>query len=49
MQSDYRSCHRIDTALLRVYNELLLAADQDNGAVLILLDYSADLDAISFS
>ena len=36
MQSAYRSCHSIETALLRVYNDLLLAVDQGNEAVLIL-------------
>ena len=47
MQSAYRSCHSIETALLRVYNDLLLAVDQGNEAVLILLDYSAAFDTIS--
>ena len=46
-QSAYRSCHSIETALLRVYNDLLLAVDQGNEAVLILLDYSAAFDTIS--
>ena len=46
MQSAYRSCHSIETALLRVYNDLLLAVDQSNEAVLILLDYSAAFDTI---
>ena len=47
MQSAYRSSHSIETALLRVYNDLLLAVDQGNEAVLILLDYSAAFDTIS--
>ena len=32
---------------MRVYNDLLLAVDQGNEAVLILLDYSAAFDTIS--
>ena len=47
MQSAYRSCHSIETALLRVYNDLLLTVDQGNEAVLILLDYSAAFDTIN--
>lgn len=47
MQSAYRSSHSIETALLRVYNDLLLAVDQGDEAVLILLDYSAAFDTIS--
>ena len=47
MQSAYRSSHSVETALLRVYNDLLLAVDQGDEAVLILLDYSAAFDTIS--
>ena len=47
MQSAFKSCHSTETALLRVYNDLLLVVDQGNEAVLILLDYSAAFDAIS--
>ena len=43
MQSAYRPGHSIETALLRVYNDLLLAVDKVKEAVLILLDYSAAL------
>ena len=47
MQSAYRSGHSIETALLRVYNDLLLAVDKGKEAVLILLDYSAAFDTIN--
>ena len=42
-----RSCHSIETALLRVCNDLLLAVDQGNEAVLILLDCSTAFDTMS--
>ena len=42
MQSAYRSCISIETALLHVYNDLLLAVDQGNEAVFILLYYILD-------
>ena len=41
MQSAYRQGHSIETALLRVYNDMLLAVDKGKEVVLILLDYSA--------
>lgn len=47
MQSAYRPCHSTETALLRVYNDLLLAVDKGEEAVLILLDYSAAFDTIN--
>ena len=47
MQSAYRPCFSTETALLRVYNDLLLAVDIGNEAVLILLDYSAAFDTIN--
>ena len=47
MQPAYRSCHSIETALLREYNDLFLTVDQGTEAVLILLDYSAAFDTIS--
>ena len=37
----------METTLLRVYKDLLLAVDQGNEAVLILLDYFAAFDTIS--
>ena len=47
MQSAYRSGHSIETALLRVYNDLLMAVDKGKEAVLVLLDYSAAFDTIN--
>ena len=47
MQSAYRSHHSTETALLRVYNDLLLAADKGHEVILILLDYSAAFDTIN--
>ena len=36
-----------ETALLRVFKDFLLAADKDDEAVRILLDYSAAFDTIN--
>ena len=47
MQSAYRPGHSIETALLRVYNDMLLAVDKGKEVVLILLDYSAAFDTIN--
>jgi len=47
MQSAYRSNHSTESALLRVYNDLLLAADKGQEAILVLLDYSAAFDTIN--
>ena len=38
-QSAYRAHHSCETALLRVYNDLLLALDVGQEAILVLLDY----------
>ena len=46
VQSAYRSNHSTETALLRVYNDLLLAVDNGDGALLVLLDFSAAFDTI---
>ncbi len=45
-QSAYRRYHSTETALLRVQNDLLLAIDQGQEAVLVMLDYSAAFDTI---
>ena len=47
MQSAYPQAHGIETALLRVYNDMLLAVDKGKEIVLILLDYSAAFDTIN--
>ena len=46
-QSAYRQYHSTETALLRVINDLLLALDRGDEAVLVLLDYSAAFDTIN--
>jgi len=41
LQSTYRRHHSVETALLRVTNDLLLALDSGREILLVLLDYSA--------
>ena len=45
-QSAYRHFHSTETALVRVLNDLLLALDKGQEAVLIILDYSAAFDTL---
>ena len=46
MQSAYKKQHSTETALLSVQNDLLMAIDNKQGAILILLDLSAAFDTI---
>ncbi|XP_030834583.1 uncharacterized protein LOC115921340 [Strongylocentrotus purpuratus] len=46
-QSAYRNHHSTETATVKVLNDLLLAVDKGNEAVLILLDYIAAFDTIN--
>ena len=45
-QSAYRAHHSTETALLRILNDLLLAVDCDEVALVVLLDLSAAFDTI---
>ena len=46
MQSAYRGGHSTGTALLKVYNDILIALDKGQEVILVLLDYSAAFDTI---
>jgi len=45
-QSAYRKFHSTETALLRIYNDLLVASNQQEVSALVLLDLSAAFDTI---
>ena len=45
-QSAYREFHNTETALLKVHNDLLCAADKNDISILALLDLSAAFDTI---
>ena len=46
MQSAYRRFHSTETAVLKIYNDLLLAADNGDVSALCLLDLTAAFDTI---
>ena len=48
-QSAYRNHHSTEIASVKVLNDLLLAVDKYNEAVLILLDYTAAFDTIDYT
>ena len=48
MQSAYRRGHSTETALLKVYNDLVFAADNGMNSFLALLDLSSAFDDKSF-
>ena len=39
MQSAYRQFHSTETALIKVFNDVLLAVDKGQEAVVVLLDF----------
>ena len=45
-QSAYKAGHSCETALLRVYNDIVTTVGKGNGAMLVLLDLSAAFDTI---
>ena len=46
-QSVYKAGHSCETALLRVYNDIVTTIGRGNGAILVLLDLSAAFDTIN--
>ena len=46
LQSAYKSGHSTETALLRVKNDIMLAVDGRQAAVVVLLDLSAAFDTV---
>ena len=47
-QSAYHQCHSTETAVIKVYNDLLLAADEGDVSVLCLLDLTAAFDTVDY-
>jgi len=47
-QSDYRRNHSIETALLKISNDALVAADSGMVTFIVLLDMSAAFDTVSY-
>ena len=48
-QSGYKPCHSCETAILRVYNDILLFLDNRNCVAMLLLDLSAAFDTVDHS
>ena len=48
-QSTYRPIHSTETALVRVVNDIQMALDQNNAAMLVLLGLSVAFDTIDHS
>ena len=48
-QSAYRPQHSVETALVRVHNDILRALDSKRGVLLVLLDLSTATDTVDHS
>ena len=48
MQSAYRPFHSVETALIKVNNDILAALDKREEALLVLLDFSAAFDTLDY-
>ena len=47
LQSGYRKNHSCETAVVRIYSDLLMAIDKQSHAILVLIDLSAAFDTIN--
>ena len=45
-QSAYREGHGVETALVRVHNDIMRAFDEKKSVILVLLDLSAAFDTV---
>ena len=46
-QSTYRGCHSLESALMRVHNDIMISLDNRNCVILVLLDLSATFDTVN--
>ena len=49
MQSAYKQFHSTETALVRVFNDIVIDNDRNRTVILLLLDLSAALDTVDHS
>ena len=49
LQSAYRKRYSMETALLKIYNDILLSMNQQHVTLLVLLDLSAAFDTVDHS